>query len=52
MVEHVNHRLMRQRRPLSVVSVDGKALPISDYSTDKDATNGWGTGRFQRGYKL
>lgn len=52
MIEHVSRRLARPRESVSVVSVDGKALPISDYSTDKDATNGWGTGRFQRGYKL
>ncbi|MEM9348036.1 MAG: transposase [Planctomycetota bacterium] len=52
MVEHVSRRLMRPRRPITVVSVDGKALPVSDYSRDADATNGWGTGHFQRGYKL
>ena len=52
MIEHVNRRLAQPWGPVSVVSVDGKALPISDYSRDSDATNGWGTGRFQRGYKL
>ncbi len=52
MIEHVNQRLARPHRPVSMVSVDGKALPISDYSRDADATNGWGTGHFQRGYKL
>ena len=52
MIEHVSRRLMRPRRPISVVSVDGKALPVSAYTQDSDAANGWGTGRFQRGYKL
>ena len=52
MIEYVNRFLMRPRRPVSVVCVDGKALPVSDYSRDRDATNGWGTGHFQRGYKL
>ena len=52
MIEHVSQRLARPSRSIEVVSVDGKALPISDYSRDTDATNGWGTGHFQRGYKL
>lgn len=52
MLQHVSRRLARPSRAASVVSIDGKALPISDYSQDRDATNGWGTGRFQRGYKL
>lgn len=52
MIEHVNRRLMRPRRPFSVVSVDGKAMPVSEYTQDNDAAIGWGTGRFQRGYKL
>ena len=52
MIEHVSQRLARPSRPVEVVCVDGKALPINDYSRDAEATNGWGTGRFQRGYKL
>lgn len=52
MIEHVSRHLVRPSRPIEVVSVDGKALPISGDSRDDDATNGWGTGRFQRGYKL
>lgn len=52
MIEHVNRRLIRPSQPVEVVCVDGKALAVSDYSRDRDATNGWGTGHFQRGYKL
>ena len=32
--------------------VDGKALPVSDYSRDPDARDGYGSGRMHRGYKL
>lgn len=54
MIAHVSRRLCGAggSTPTRTLSVDGKALPISDYSRDVDATNGWGTGRFQKGYKL
>lgn len=32
--------------------VDGKALPVSEYTTDIDARTGWGAGRYMKGYKL
>lgn len=32
--------------------VDGKPLPVSEMSGDRDAVTGWGAGRFSRGYKL
>jgi hypothetical protein len=32
--------------------VDGKALPVSEYTTDVDARTGWGAGRYMKGYKL
>lgn len=32
--------------------VDGKAFAVGNYSEDPDAATGWGTGRFERGYKL
>jgi hypothetical protein len=31
---------------------DGKALVIGDYSTDRDARDGYGIGKLHRGYKL
>ena len=46
MIEHVNHRLAKPACPPATISIDGKALPISDYSRDTQATNGCGTGRF------
>lgn len=35
-----------------MLRVDGKALAVSSFSDDPDAANGWGTGQYQRGYKL
>jgi hypothetical protein len=32
--------------------VDGKPLPVSEYTNDPEAATGWGAGRHQRGYKL
>ena len=52
MLDHVHQQLASHDRPIDIVSVDGKALPISDYTTDADAKTGHGCGRFQRGYKL
>ena len=52
MLEHVHRRLAEGDRPIDILSVDGKALAVSDYSGDPDAATGYGCGRFQRGYKL
>lgn len=32
--------------------LDGKALPIGEYTTDPDAERGYADGRYRRGYKL
>lgn len=32
--------------------LDGKALPVGEYSTDPDATDGRAHGRFRKGYKM
>ena len=32
--------------------VDGKPLPVSEYTNDPEASTAWGVGRHQRGYKL
>ena len=31
---------------------DGKAFSVSDFTSDPDAANGWGTGHMARGYRL
>jgi hypothetical protein len=52
MSDAVNEYLTRTETPVRLSFFDGKALPISDYSTDPDARDGHGVGKFQRGYKL
>lgn len=52
LIDQVNARLGCGDQPLDILSVDGKALAISDYSADPDAKDGRGCGRFQRGYRL
>lgn len=52
MLNAVNEYLTRIETPVYLSFFDGKALPISDYSTDPDARDGRGVGKFQRGYKL
>lgn len=32
--------------------LDGKPLAVNSFSQDRDASNGWGAGQHQRGYKL
>lgn len=46
--EYLTHRPGAAR----VAFFDGKALPISDYSRDPDARDGFGAGNMHRGYKL
>lgn len=52
MLKAVNDYLTRTETQAHLSFFDGKALPISDYSTDPDARDGRGVGKFQRGYKL
>ena len=52
MLEFVNEYLTRTDRPSLLSFFDGKPLSISDYSRDPDARDGYGAGKFQRGYKL
>ena len=52
MLNAVNEYLTRTETPVYLSFFDGKAFPISDYSTDPDARDGRGVGKFQRGYKL
>ena len=46
MIEHISQRLSHGDRPVDIASIDGKALPISDYTSDPDAKTGYGCGRF------
>ena len=51
-IDHVGTQLSQHDRPIAIASVDGKPLPISDYTLDPEAKTGRGVGRFQKGYKL
>lgn len=42
----------RLKRPGSGLIVDGKPLIVSEFTLDKQAAIGWGTGRMCKGYKL
>ena len=44
--------LQRGAQTAAVLLVDGKALPVSNFSHDPDARNGWGAGGHAKGYKL
>lgn len=50
------HTLEEQLRgsghPGLIAFVDGKPLPVGNYSKDPDATRGWGAGGLAKGYKL
>ena len=52
MLQALNEYLVRTEAPVGLALLDGKPLPIGDYSRDPDARDGRGAGRFQRGYKL
>jgi len=46
-------RILQRHHGVSTqLVVDGKALPVSEYTTDVDARTGWGAGRYMKGYKL
>ncbi len=52
MLRAVHKNLSHCRKVAGVSFLDGKALPVGNYSRDPDARNGFGTGQMQRGYKL
>jgi len=43
---------LQRGAPCDVLIVDGKPLPVSEYSGDPEARDGWGAGRHALGYKL
>ena len=51
-IEAVNGRLTERNRPTEVGFFDGKPLPVSRHSRDKEAKKGYADGVFRRGYKL
>jgi hypothetical protein len=51
-VRLVNEVLCGTDRPIRVMYFDGKALPVSESTQDRQAKTGRGNGRFSRGYKL
>jgi len=48
----VNEQFIQRDRPASQSYFDGKPLPVSGHSHDKDAAKGYADGAFRRGYKL
>jgi hypothetical protein len=52
MLQCVHAQLAGRFDPREIAFLDGKALPVSESSRDKDARVGRGNGRFSRGYKL
>lgn len=52
MLRAVHEYLTGHKDATGVSFLDGKALPVGNYSRDPDARNGYGTGQMQRGYKL
>ncbi|MCB1281568.1 MAG: transposase [Salinibacterium sp.] len=45
-------RLQRDMPVSDVLVVDGKAFALREHTSDPDATDGWGSGAYSRGYKL
>jgi IS5 family transposase len=52
MLVAIHEYLTRRDAPVRLSFFDGKALPVSDYSRDPDARDGFGGGNMHRGYKL
>jgi len=44
--------LQRGADPSGTLIADGKALAVSEFTRDPDATRGWGTGRFAKGFRV
>jgi hypothetical protein len=51
-LQQMHRDLLGAGRAKGPTLIDGKALPVSDYSRDPDARDGYGSGRMHRGYKL
>ena len=52
MIQAVHERLSQTRTLSRLSFFDGKALPVSKHSRDKDAKKGYADGSFRKGYKL
>ncbi len=52
MLQELGRRLAWKDGPDKVMFLDGKALPVSESTSDPEAKTGRGNGRFSRGYKL
>ncbi len=52
MIQAVNDKLTQRDKPAEVGFFDGKPLPISRNTRDRDAKKGYADGTFRRGYKL
>jgi hypothetical protein len=52
LLSRVHELLARGKSPAPLIFIDGKAMPVSESSKDRDARTGRGGGRFSRGYRL
>ena len=52
MMQAVHERLIQTHTLPTLSFFDGKALPLSQHSRDKDAQKGYADGAFRKGYKL
>jgi hypothetical protein len=52
MIQAVHERLVQTHTLSKLSFFDGKALPVSKHSRDKDAKKGYADGSFRKGYKL
>jgi hypothetical protein len=52
LLELVRRRLTGSGHDAALLCIDGKALPVTENSRDKDALTGHGGGRFCKGYRL
>jgi hypothetical protein len=52
MMRAANEYLVRREEPAARLFLDGKPLPIGDFSRDPDCHDGFGCCKLQRGYKL
>lgn len=52
LLERVNVKLTQRSRPATLTFLDGKPLPVSRHTRDRQAKKGYADGVFRRGYKL
>ena len=51
-LQHIHDATTQQRKLSHLNFLDGKPLPVGNYSQDPEAKIGWGAGQLDKGYKL